>query len=117
MEKMGLQALIVSPGPGYPSSAGISEEAIRHFSGKIPILGICLGHQAIGEAFGGKVVPAIQLMHGKASSITLLKRDPILAGLPESIEVARYHSLIIQREGLPIPWKSSPKTKWGRSWR
>lgn len=101
MEKMGLQALIVSPGPGYPSSAGISEEAIRHFSGKIPILGICLGHQAIGEAFGGKVVPAIQLMHGKASSITLLKRDPILAGLPESIEVARYHSLIIQREGLP----------------
>ncbi|MBC8559066.1 bifunctional anthranilate synthase component II/anthranilate phosphoribosyltransferase [Fumia xinanensis] len=101
MEKMGLQALIVSPGPGYPSSAGISEEAIRHFSGKIPILGICLGHQAIGEAFGGKVVPAIQLMHGKASSITLLKRDPILAGLPESIEVARYHSLIIQRESLP----------------
>ncbi|PWL44140.1 MAG: bifunctional glutamine amidotransferase/anthranilate phosphoribosyltransferase [Clostridiales bacterium] len=101
MEKMGLQALIVSPGPGYPSSAGISEEAIQHFSGKIPILGICLGHQAIGEAFGGKVVPAIQLMHGKASSITLLKRDPILAGLPESIEVARYHSLIIQRESLP----------------
>ena len=101
MEKMGLQALIVSPGPGYPSSAGISEEAIRHFSGKIPILGICLGHQAIGEAFGGRVVPAIQLMHGKASSVTLLKRDPIFAGLPETVEVARYHSLIVQRESLP----------------
>ncbi len=101
MEKMGLQALIVSPGPGYPSSAGVSEAAIRHFSGKIPVLGVCLGHQAIGEVFGGKVVPAIQLMHGKSSDIRLLKRDPIFAGLPERVEAARYHSLIVERDSLP----------------
>lgn len=101
MEKMNLQALIISPGPGYPGEAGISEEAIRRFSGKIPVLGVCLGHQAIGEVFGGKVVPTIQLMHGKASSVRLLKRDPIFAGLPESVEVARYHSLIVDRQSLP----------------
>ena len=101
MEKMNLQALIVSPGPGYPSSAGVSEEAVRRFSGKIPVLGVCLGHQAIGEAFGGKIVPAIQLMHGKSSNVKLLKRDPIFAGLPETVEVARYHSLIVERESLP----------------
>lgn len=101
MEKLPLQALIISPGPGYPAAAGISEEAVRHFSGKIPILGVCLGHQAIGETFGGKIVPATQLMHGKSSNVKLLKRDPIFAGLPETVEVARYHSLIVERESLP----------------
>ena len=94
------RGIIISPGPGVPQDAGISEEVIRQLGGEIPILGICLGHQAIGEVFGGRVVRAGEIVHGKASPIrhsgTGLYRD-----IPNPTEVARYHSLIIARENLP----------------
>ena len=96
----GYRGIIISPGPGIPQDAGISEEVIRQLGGEIPILGICLGHQAIGEVFGGRVVRAGEIVHGKSSPIrhsgTGLYRD-----LPNPTEVARYHSLIIARENLP----------------
>jgi anthranilate synthase component II len=92
--------LVVSPGPCSPAEAGISVEAIRHFAGKLPILGVCLGHQAIGAAFGGKIVRAQQLMHGKTSVITTT-RDGIFAGLPEKFTVNRYHSLAIEKSSCP----------------
>ena len=96
----GYRSIIISPGPGIPQDAGISEEVIRQLGGDIPILGICLGHQAIGEVFGGRVVRAREIVHGKASPIrhsgTGLYRD-----IPNPTEVARYHSLIIARENLP----------------
>lgn len=96
----GYRGIIISPGPGIPQDAGISEEVIRQLGGEIPILGICLGHQAIGEVFGGRVVRAGEIVHGKASSIrhsgTGLYRD-----LPNPTKVARYHSLIIAHEDLP----------------
>lgn len=101
IEQMKPQAILISPGPGYPKDAGISIEAVRHFSGKIPILGVCLGHQSIGEAFGGKTVPAAHLMHGKASAIVLDGECPLFRGLPDEISAARYHSLILDRESLP----------------
>ena len=96
----GYRGIIISPGPGIPQDAGISEEVIRQLGGEIPILGICLGHQAIGEVFGGRVVRAGEIVHGKASPIrhsgTGLYRD-----IPNPTEVARYHSLIIARDSLP----------------
>lgn len=95
------EAIIVSPGPCYPKDAGISVETIKHFSGKIPILGVCLGHQSIAEAFGGKVIIAKEQLHGKASDITIRKDDPLFLGLPEKIKAARYHSLIVDNETLP----------------
>lgn len=93
--------IIISPGPGYPSGAGISIEVIRRLGAKIPILGVCLGHQAIGEAYGGKVVRAPQLMHGKASEVELQPGCPLFGGLPSRITVGRYHSLIVERKTLP----------------
>lgn len=101
IESLNPEALIISPGPSYPGEAGISEAAILHFAGKIPILGICLGHQAIGEAFGGKIIRAAKPMHGKTSVIKADNTCPIFQGLPESFSAARYHSLIIERESLP----------------
>lgn len=101
MKKKDIEALVVSPGPGYPNTAGISKEAVRYFAGKIPVLGICLGHQAIGEVFGAKTVHAQQLMHGKQSKITVDSSVPLFHGLPETLPVARYHSLIVDREGMP----------------
>jgi anthranilate synthase component II len=92
--------LVVSPGPCSPAEAGISVEAIRHFAGKLPILGVCLGHQAIGAALGGKIVRARQLMHGKTSVITTT-REGVFAGLPEKFTVNRYHSLAIERASCP----------------
>ncbi len=94
-------ALIISPGPCYPKDAGISVDAIRCFSGKLPILGVCLGHQSIAEAFGGKVVIAKEQLHGKSSDITLKTDNPLFSDLPKKIKVARYHSLIVDRETLP----------------
>ena len=94
-------AILISPGPGYPKNAGVSVEAVRRFSGKIPILGVCLGHQAVGEAFGGKTVPAARLMHGKASAIALDTECPLFRGLPDEIRAGRYHSLILDRGSLP----------------
>jgi len=93
-------AVIISPGPGVPSDAGISEELISTLKDELPILGICLGHQAIGEVFGGEIVRAREIVHGKTSRLTHCG-EGIYRGLEQGIEVGRYHSLIIRRETLP----------------
>lgn len=95
-----LDRLMISPGPCSPNEAGISVDAIKHFAGKLPILGVCLGHQSIGAAFGGKIVRAQQLMHGKTSVITTTQ-EGVFAGLPAQFTVNRYHSLSIDRASLP----------------
>jgi anthranilate synthase component 2 len=95
-----LDRLVISPGPCSPAEAGISVNAIKHFAGKLPILGVCLGHQSIGAAFGGKIVRAQQLMHGKTSVITTTQ-EGVFAGLPAQFTVNRYHSLSIERASLP----------------
>ncbi|MGE0877694.1 MAG: aminodeoxychorismate/anthranilate synthase component II [Acidimicrobiia bacterium] len=100
IEAAEVDALVISPGPGYPKDAGISMEAIRHFTGRLPVLGVCLGHQAIGEAFGGRIVRAPELMHGKTSWIEH-RNAGLFAGLPSPIEATRYHSLVIERSSLP----------------
>jgi anthranilate synthase/aminodeoxychorismate synthase-like glutamine amidotransferase len=100
IEKMAPDRIVISPGPCTPKEAGISIEAIKHFTGKIPMLGVCLGHQSIGDAFGGDVIRAPYLMHGKTSMIHHDGRT-IFAGLPNPFEATRYHSLIIRRETLP----------------
>jgi len=92
--------LVLSPGPCTPAEAGICVDAIRHFTGKLPILGVCLGHQAIGAALGGQVVRAGTQMHGKSSVISTDQRG-VYAGLPKQFTVNRYHSLVIQRASLP----------------
>ena len=92
--------LVVSPGPCSPAQAGISVAAIRHFIGKLPILGVCLGHQSLGAALGGTIVRAKELMHGKTSVITTAQRG-VFAGLPEKFTVNRYHSLAIERATCP----------------
>ena len=95
------EALILSPGPGKPSDAGICIDAIKYFTGKIPILGICLGHQAICEAFGGRVSYAKELMHGKKKTIYTVGKSKLFDGLGDSFQAARYHSLAAVREELP----------------
>ena len=95
-----LDRLVVSPGPCSPAEAGISVAAIQYFAGKLPILGVCLGHQAIGAAFGGKIIRAQQLMHGKTSVITTTQQG-VFAGLPKQFTVNRYHSLAIERDSCP----------------
>ena len=95
-----LDRLVVSPGPCSPAEAGISVAAIQHFAGKLPILGVCLGHQSIGAAFGGKIVRAQQLMHGKTSVITTTQEGVFIA-LPKQFTVNRYHSLAIERASCP----------------
>ncbi len=101
IEAMAPEAIIVSPGPGRPENAGICVEAIKHFSGKVPILGICLGEQAVGLAFGGRITLAGQPMHGKTSKVNLTPECPIFKGLTSVMTVGRYHSLIVERETLP----------------
>ena len=95
-----LDRLVISPGPCSPAEAGISVAAIQHFAGKLPILGVCLGHQSIGAAFGGNIVRAQQLMHGKTSTITTTQQG-VFAGLPAQFTVNRYHSLAIERASCP----------------
>ena len=95
-----LDRLVISPGPCSPAEAGISVAAIQHFAGKLPILGVCLGHQAIGAAFGGTIIRAQELMHGKTSVITTTQKG-VFAGLPEKFTVNRYHSLAIERTSCP----------------
>ncbi len=104
--------LIISPGPGFPKNAGISVSAIKELAGFVPILGVCLGHQAIGEAFGGKIVHAPHLVHGKSSLISL-SQSILFQGLPETISVGRYHSLIVQKEQLPVHLRITAETKEG----
>ncbi len=104
----GVTRLVVSPGPCSPAEAGVSVPAIRAFAGKLPILGVCLGHQSIGAAFGGSIVRAQQLMHGKVSEITTT-REGVFAGLPERFTVNRYHSLAIERDSCP---KELALTAW-----
>ena len=100
VEAKGYDGIVISPGPGVPADAGIAEELIRSLKGKVPILGICLGHQAIGEVFGGQVVGAGEIVHGKTSSMSHNGKG-IYEGLPHTVEGGRYHSLIVDRDTLP----------------
>ncbi len=100
VEDKGPERIVISPGPCTPSEAGISCELIAHMAGKVPILGVCLGHQSMGQVFGGKVVRARSLMHGKTSPIHHDNKT-IFEGLPNPFEAIRYHSLLVERESLP----------------
>lgn len=93
--------IILSPGPGFPKDAGICEEILEKLQGQLPILGVCLGHQAIGEVFGGKIVHAKELVHGKQSLIKIDNSSRLFKGLPQEIPAARYHSLIVEKESKP----------------
>ena len=98
--EQGIERIVISPGPCSPAEAGISVAAIQHFAGKLPVLGVCLGHQGIGAAFGGDIVRAGQQMHGKTSVITTDQRG-VFADLPKQFTVNRYHSLVIDRATIP----------------
>jgi anthranilate synthase/aminodeoxychorismate synthase-like glutamine amidotransferase len=100
LEALGPRGLVISPGPGRPEDAGITVAAIQRFSGRIPILGVCLGHQAIALAFGGRVAAARRLMHGKTSAVTADGRE-LFQGVPSPFEAMRYHSLAVERGSLP----------------
>jgi len=100
IERLAPERIVISPGPCSPTEAGISIAAILHFTGKVPLLGVCLGHQAMGQAFGGKVVHAKTLMHGKTSPI-VHKGQGVFSGLPSPFTATRYHSLAVERESLP----------------
>lgn len=100
MAREGIERLVISPGPCSPNEAGISVEAIKHFAGKLPILGVCLGHQSIGAAFGGDIIRAGQQMHGK-TSVIYTDQKGVFADLPEEFTVNRYHSLVIDKNTLP----------------
>jgi anthranilate synthase component 2 len=100
VDRLGADRVVISPGPCTPSEAGISVALIQRFAGKIPILGVCLGHQSIGQAFGGRIVHAGQLMHGKTSEIRH-KDAGVFHGLPNPLTATRYHSLVIEKKSLP----------------
>ena len=100
MLELNPERLLISPGPGVPQSAGVTVDAIHAFAGKVPILGVCLGHQAIGHAFGGRVARAPYLMHGKTSEICH-DSVTIFRGLPYRFQATRYHSLVVEKDGLP----------------
>ena len=112
IEALGPDRLLISPGPCTPAQAGISIAAIRHFSGKLPILGVCLGHQAIGEAFGGKVVRAERLMHGKTSPVSHDGRG-VFRGLANPFEAMRYHSLVVEEATLPACFEITARSDRG----
>ena len=109
VERMRPERIVISPGPGTPREAGISIALIRRFAGRLPILGVCLGHQAIGEAFGGRVVRAPRLMHGKTSAVQHDGRT-IFRGLPSPMTATRYHSLVVSPRGLPRELEVSART-------
>ncbi|HOP34834.1 MAG TPA: aminodeoxychorismate/anthranilate synthase component II [Syntrophales bacterium] len=112
MESLRPEAIFLSPGPSTPLSAGVTVDTVRHFHRRVPILGICLGHQAIGFAFGARVIKASRLMHGKTSPI-LNDGRTIFKGLPNPFAAGRYHSLIVERESLPPFFEISAETEEG----
>jgi anthranilate synthase/aminodeoxychorismate synthase-like glutamine amidotransferase len=112
MRELKPERILISPGPGVPSDAGMTIDAIRAFAGEVPILGVCLGHQAIGEAYGGRVARAPYLMHGKTSEICH-DSATIFRGLPYRFKATRYHSLIVEKEGLPDSLEVSATTPDG----
>ena len=101
IERLNPEKIIISPGPATPNEAGISLEVIEYFKGRKPILGICLGHQAIAQSFGGKIVGAKDLMHGKTSTMEVVKNSPIFKELPNEFIATRYHSLVVDKDSLP----------------
>ena len=110
IEAMHPERILVSPGPCTPQEAGISIDVIRHFAGKVPLLGVCLGHQAIGAAFGGQIIRAKNLMHGKTSQVEHDGKT-IFRGLPSPMTATRYHSLIVAEDGLPADLEVSAWTR------
>ncbi len=102
IEAMQPEAIVLSPGPGRPQDAGVCEDVVRHFLDKVPILGVCLGHQAICEALGGKITYAKELMHGKKKTMRQTAENKLFTGLPETFEAARYHSLVAEESSLPV---------------
>ena len=112
IEQLAPERIVISPGPCTPKQAGISEPLVERFAGKIPILGVCLGHQAIGEAFGGRIVRAPKIMHGKTSEIHHDGKT-IFTGLPQDFRATRYHSLIVERKSLPTELEISAETEDG----
>jgi anthranilate synthase component 2 len=100
IEKLKPERMVISPGPCTPNEAGISVSAIKHFAGRLPILGVCLGHQSIGQAYGGRIVRAERLMHGKTSPVFHDGRE-LFAGLPDPFDATRYHSLLVERASMP----------------
>lgn len=113
IEEMQPEAIIISPGPGKPSEAGICIELIKEFSGRIPILGICLGHQAICEAFGATVSYAKELMHGKQKNVTRMNNGVMFRGMADEFPVARYHSLAVKEETIPEELKITARCEDG----
>jgi anthranilate synthase component II len=112
IEKLAPERIVISPGPCTPAEAGISVDVVRRLGSTIPTLGVCLGHQSIGEAYGGRVIRARRAMHGKVSPIRHVA-DPLFAGLPEKLRVTRYHSLIVERSSMPdelevLAWTDEP---------
>ena len=112
IERLAPERIVISPGPGTPAEAGVSVPLIQHFAGKIPILGVCLGHQSIGAAFGGRVIRAREVMHGKTSTIHHDSKT-IFRGLPQDFPATRYHSLIVERQSLPDVLEISAQTSDG----
>ncbi len=110
--RMGFQGVVISPGPGRPEDAGVSMEIIRRYTGHIPILGVCLGHQCIGQAFGGRIVRAPELRHGKTSWVHH-KGAGVLSGIPSPFEAVRYHSLIVDRSTVPPELEVTAETEDG----
>ena len=112
IDRLAPQRLLISPGPCTPKEAGISVEALRHFAGRLPVLGVCLGHQSLAYAFGGEIIRADRLMHGKTSMIHHDGKT-IFEGLPNPFEATRYHSLIVNRKNLPADFEISAETVEG----
>ncbi len=112
IEKLNPSYIVISPGPCDPDQAGISLKVISHFAGKVPLLGVCLGHQSMGQVFGGKVIRASRLMHGKTSNI-IHDQQTIFKGIPQNFTATRYHSLILEKETLPSCFTITAKTKMG----
>lgn len=112
VEERGADAIVISPGPCSPTEAGISVETIQRYAGELPILGVCLGHQSIGQAYGGRIVPAQTLMHGKTSMIQH-RGTGLFEGLKSPFEATRYHSLAVAREGLPDELEITAETDDG----